>query len=1140
MITRHSRVVGVTIAFLVTWATAVVADDWNEATKVLDIIDRWSNYATHGQQFDADTVVNSLIDARQQRVFITIIDERVRDARVRVAADLAAERRWDYDRSSGGPDVVVGPDMAELRRLQKIKLRNLERTIAAYDAVLACMDPDDDHCLEVRDIDRQRAQWRQSGDPLLPGPDVPGSDDLRDMLEDAFQRHQLTLDRHRRDLERLQRVTNRMAGAHIIVEDRVDELGDIRRSVQKITTELRQRRTRCEDLCADAKGYQAIAGDLETFSGADAVTARKKAERTIDDARALAAACASAADADRIEALVREAEGVMGPVDLDLDLARQANANVVQTLKEFDSARDTTDLKARLDALHPESMEAGGVIIDQLVEIEGAFEDVVGLRRRVADLAEDLKSLDALDDEIRSWERALAEDSTAQKLMHQQYGEFRREYELVRTQAEGAVDWADEITALVGGPDLLEADYVDAGNDLGAAEQAARDVTMPDCDAVEADITTLASEHALIVDLLRAASGLRAAAAACRGRTGTVPPPSATGPSSGSGATASSVSPTPSPIATPAAVPTPSVYGGLVIVGLPQPARITVGSVVQLEGRDHGGRRYSGVEWVSSNEQVLLADPSGRIVAQQAGEAMVLAKFDGMRAWLDVEVVDPGGTPPASPPSGPTGGSASSGGSSGTGTSPTTGGGAVPPPGNTRTGAGAANEFDFGDGGSGTVESEPVLDDLLGVSPPRDAEAPSPAEPSEPPTLGLLGHSPSPAGTVSEDDPFGMGEMPDIEGSLFDPAYEPAAGTEPAPSIGSPQPAGPTQDDIVQMLQQTDCTWLPGSVPAYDQGSGQLGCTCPPGTELATDRPACLDCQGPQVAFMQAVEAQNYQMAQQAIQAASGCGWAPYAQGQLRDFVCTEAEIRVLEALNAGGPIAAQGAIQQANAQGCAVSPQTLELVRMEAQPLPGHGSPPTSNGPDADEMMQMLGAVTQSLIAMQGGDPGSIPSPGPSGTSTPMPAPGGGGGSAGSANPGESPEQCARRLCERECANAIGLLTEGTTAACDQCLKRRKAQCTGGGGSTASPQSPGSDSAFSSGSGAWAVQEWTMPTGEGGGRCYAGKSYTRPYRYAIACDGNDGSAIFKLSFGGHPALVYGPGSFTDCQRYLAQLTGGQ
>jgi hypothetical protein len=66
------------------------------------------------------------------------------------------------------------------------------------------------------------------------------------------------------------------------------------------------------------------------------------------------------------------------------------------------------------------------------------------------------------------------------------------------------------------------------------------------------------------------------------------------------------------------------------------------------------------------------------------------------------------------------------------------------------------------------------------------------------------------------------------------------------------------------------------------------------------------------------------------------------------------------------------------------------------------------------------------------------------------------------------------------------------------------------------------------------------MPTGEGGGRCYAGKTWTRPYRYAIACDGNDGSAIHKLTVGGHPALVYGPASFTDCQRYLAQLTGGQ
>jgi hypothetical protein len=66
------------------------------------------------------------------------------------------------------------------------------------------------------------------------------------------------------------------------------------------------------------------------------------------------------------------------------------------------------------------------------------------------------------------------------------------------------------------------------------------------------------------------------------------------------------------------------------------------------------------------------------------------------------------------------------------------------------------------------------------------------------------------------------------------------------------------------------------------------------------------------------------------------------------------------------------------------------------------------------------------------------------------------------------------------------------------------------------------------------------MPTGEGGGRCFAGGTPTRPHRYAIACDGNDGSAIFKLAAGGYISLKFGPASFTDCQAYLAQLTGGQ
>jgi hypothetical protein len=122
-----------------------------------------------------------------------------------------------------------------------------------------------------------------------------------------------------------------------------------------------------------------------------------------------------------------------------------------------------------------------------------------------------------------------------------------------------------------------------------------------------------------------------------------------------------------------------------------------------------------------------------------------------------------------------------------------------------------------------------------------------------------------------------------------------------------------------------------------------------------------------------------------------------------------------------------------------------------------------------------------------------------------------------------------------------LGLLTEGTTPACDRGLKSRMPQCSGGGGSAAGPSSgAASDSAFSSGSGAWATFEWTEPTGDGGGRCFAGATPTEPYRYAIACDGNDGSALYKLARGGHLAVVYGPASFTDCQRVLAQLTGGQ
>jgi hypothetical protein len=292
---------------------------------------------------------------------------------------------------------------------------------------------------------------------------------------------------------------------------------------------------------------------------------------------------------------------------------------------------------------------------------------------------------------------------------------------------------------------------------------------------------------------------------------------------------------------------------------------------------------------------------------------------------------------------------------------------------------------------------------------------------------------------------------------------------------------------------------------------------------------------------MSAVEARNYQLAQQAVQAAQGCGWAPHAQAQLRDLICMQAEISVLEALNAGGVAAAQNAIRTANAQGCGISPQTNSLVASVSQTPPSFNTaPPSRSGPSASEWMEMLSGVTQSLIAMQGGDPGTMPTYGQPATAGPTRSPPGGQATpGGQANPGETPQQCAQRLCERECADAIGLLTEGTTATCDRCLKSRIGECSGGSESF-SGSSPGGGDRASSGSGAWADPQWTMPTGEGGGHCYAGKSWTRPRRYAIACDGNDGSALYKLAVGGHPSVVYGPASFTDCQRYLAMLTGGQ
>lgn len=437
--------------------------------------------------------------------------------------------------------------------------------------------------------------------------------------------------------------------------------------------------------------------------------------------------------------------------------------------------------------------------------------------------------------------------------------------------------------------------------------------------------------------------------------------------------------------------------------------------------------------------------------------------------------------------------------------------------------------FDFSDGGA-AVAAPSALDQLA-------AGGEGQVERTAAPPVDLLG----------------AGEIPSDSGSLFSSDYQPA--TPPMPAA----PTGPSHQEIAQLLAGIDCSFLSGGVPAYDMSTGTLGCTCPAGTELSASGNACINCDQALGWFMSAVETEQLARAEQTVNEAGRCWWAPEAWAELEEIRCMQLEIGVLRSLDQHGWAAAQAAMGGARSRGCDVSPETRSLVASAADAGRREWQQRQQQQAARDSQMfvDMMGALTQSIMGMQNRGTGSSHGFAPNDLSSFFPTQPGGGGQSGAGRPpvqsgppggggssGLSPEQCKEKLCP-ECANAIGLLTAGTTEACDACLKRRAAEyqkCLSGSSGSRSSDTSGTpwESSFSSGSGAWAFPDWQMPTTEGGGKCYVGVTFTTPTRFAIGCDGGAGTGQYQLMAGGHPRIVFGPASFTDCQRFIAQQTGGR
>ena len=176
---------------------------------------------------------------------------------------------------------------------------------------------------------------------------------------------------------------------------------------------------------------------------------------------------------------------------------------------------------------------------------------------------------------------------------------------------------------------------------------------------------------------------------------------------------------------------------------------------------------------------------------------------------------------------------------------------------------------------------------------------------------------------------------------------------DPAPEVGregtvQSQSPGPGQEvgkgsavslrvwgppDRNALLAATDCSWLPGGVPSWDDQGNRPGCACPPGTIPSTQRPACLDCGELENRFAAAFNSGQLQAAQAVLAEAAGCPWiggaaAAMQDAQQRDLDCMRIENDILGALVAGDLNAARGLLGQARQMGCNIDPRTLQSMQ--------------------------------------------------------------------------------------------------------------------------------------------------------------------------------------------------------------------
>jgi len=388
-------------------------------------INEWVNPPADGQPLSAKKMVELIRDTEQSRFtgansVITLLEK----ARQQEVAELEEWRTRPPWRPRPGPR----------------KMRDQERKIEAINALLDCLEYPE-RCDGVYRIEKQREKWKRTGDPLPQDPSVPTDAETLNMLEDS-------LARNRRDLEGLRTAVDALMEAAGEADSALgrtsDGLDRAREQVAILATQSSELLAAMRRLAMDGTLLCDAVADLVL----DATRALDRAEELnmqlpgqLSAVRGLADACASDADAQRLENLYGDAQAAAAEIEAKLDEAAGAHRSAENRLDEWTRALAKQPDRAAGDELGNRSTGLVTVVRKDLETAQSALQKLTPVK---AEVAERLNRYSAAEmaEERAGWERIYADDPAQLANVGTAFDELQRSFEEWARQGRAGIDWS--------------------------------------------------------------------------------------------------------------------------------------------------------------------------------------------------------------------------------------------------------------------------------------------------------------------------------------------------------------------------------------------------------------------------------------------------------------------------------------------------------------------------------------------------------------------------------------------------------------------------------------------------------------------------------------------------------------------------